>query len=158
MIGCRSLTSIVRLTLEILNEMPIVKQIDSLKLIARTIQTLKPAMQLRHEKLKLIRLLRQKLELTNLIDLKKSKLEPRIRIDSPKSILESTIQTGLPKLKLELVTLTGSLKSTLVPVSLIDLQRSKLELVILTDSMMLIANQSILAIPTDSLNQNEKRT
>ncbi len=101
--------------------MPIVKQIDSLELIERTIQTLKPAMQLRHEKLKLICLLRQKLELTNLIDSQKSKLEPTTRSDSPKSILESTIQTGLPKLKLELVTLTGSLKSTLVPVSLIDL-------------------------------------
>jgi hypothetical protein len=72
---------------------------------------------------------------------------------------------------LELVTQIGSLKSMLEPTTLIDwqiqipepttlidLQRSKLELVILTDSMMLIANQSILAIPTDSLNQNEKRT
>ena len=72
---------------------------------------------------------------------------------------------------LELVTQIGSLKSMLEPTTFIDwqiqirepttlfdLQRSKLELVILTDSMMLIANQSILAIPTDSLNQNEKRT
>ena len=62
--------------LEILNRMSIVKQIDSQKRIERTIQTLKPAMQLRHEKLKPIRLSKQKLELMNLIDLLRLILVP----------------------------------------------------------------------------------
>ena len=76
LIGYRSQTSIARPTLEILNGMSIVKQIDSQKRIERTIQTLKPAMQLRHEKLKLIRLSKQKLELMNLIDLLRLILVP----------------------------------------------------------------------------------
>lgn len=69
LIGYRSLILKQMLMLEILNGMSIVKQIDSQKRIERTIQTLKPAMQLRHEKLKPIRLSKQKLELMNLIDL-----------------------------------------------------------------------------------------
>ena len=76
LIGYRSQTSIARPTLEILNGMSIVKQIDSQKRIERTIQTLKPAMQLRHQKLKPIRLSKQKLELMNLIDLLRLILVP----------------------------------------------------------------------------------
>ena len=80
LIGYRSLILKQMLTLEILNRMSIVKQIDSQKRIERTIQTLKPAMQLRHEKLKLIRLSKQKLALMNLIDWSIQMLEPRNRI------------------------------------------------------------------------------
>lgn len=76
LIGYRSQILKQMLTLEILNRMSIVKQIDYQKRIERTIQTLKPAMQLRHEKLKLIRLSKQKLELTNLIDSRTPKLGP----------------------------------------------------------------------------------
>ena len=75
------------LMLEILNRMSIVKQIDYQKRIERTIQTLKPAMQLRHEKLKLIRLSKQKLALMNLIDLLRLILEPTIQIDLKKLTL-----------------------------------------------------------------------
>lgn len=81
LIGYRSQILKQMLTLEILNRMSIVKQIDSQKRIERTIQTLKPAMQLRHKKLRQIHLLRQKLELMNLIDWLKPTLEPKIRID-----------------------------------------------------------------------------
>ena len=87
MIGYRSLILKQMLMLEILNGMSIVKQIDSQKLIERTIQTLKPAMQLRHEKLKLIRLSKQKLALMNLIDLLRLILEPTIQIDLKKLTL-----------------------------------------------------------------------
>lgn len=76
LIGYRSLILKQMLMLEILNGMSIVKQIDSQKRIERTIQTLKPAMQLRHEKLKPIRLSKQKLELMNLIDLLRLILVP----------------------------------------------------------------------------------
>ena len=81
MIGYRSLILKQMLMLEILNGMSIVKQIDSQKRIERTIQTLKPAMQLQHEKLKLIRLSKQKLALMNLIGWLKPTFEPKIRID-----------------------------------------------------------------------------
>ena len=81
LIGYRSLILKQMLMLEILNGMSIVKQIDSQKRIERTIQTLKPAMQLRHEKLKPIRLSKQKLELMNLIDWLKPTLELAIQID-----------------------------------------------------------------------------
>ena len=81
MIGYRSLILKQMLTLEILNGMSIVKQIDSPKLIERTIQTLKPAMQLQHEKLRQIGLWRQRLELMNLIGLQKRTLELAILID-----------------------------------------------------------------------------
>lgn len=135
LIDYRSQTSIARLTLEILNRMPIVKQIDSLKLIERTIQTLKPAMQLRHEKLKLIRLLRQKLELTNLIDWQKRMLGSTTQTGSLKLKLELVIQTDLQKLKLGLVTQIELQKSKLVLRILIDLPKSKLEPRILIDSL-----------------------
>ena len=75
------------LTLEILNRMSIVKQIDSQKRIERMIQTLKPAMQLRHKKLRQIRLSKQKLALMNLIDLLRLILEPTIQIDLKKLTL-----------------------------------------------------------------------
>lgn len=81
LIGYRSLILKQMLMLEILNGMSIVKQIDSQKRIERTIQTLKPAMQLRHEKLKLIRLSKQKLALMNLIDWQIPRPEPRILTD-----------------------------------------------------------------------------
>lgn len=81
LIGYRSLILKQMLMLEILNRMSIVKQIDYQKRIERTIQTLKPAMQLRHEKLKLIRLSKQKLALMNLIDWQIPTFEPKIRID-----------------------------------------------------------------------------
>lgn len=75
LIGYRSQILKQMLTLEILNRMSIVKQIDSQKRIERMIQTLKPAMQLRHKKLRQIGLWRQRLELMNLIGLQKSILE-----------------------------------------------------------------------------------
>ena len=81
MIGYRSLILKQMLMLEILNGMSIVKQIDSQKRIERTIQTLKPAMQLQHEKLRQIGLWRQRLELMNLIGLQKRTLELAILID-----------------------------------------------------------------------------
>lgn len=81
LIGYRSLILKQMLMLEILNRMSIVKQIDYQKRIERTIQTLKPAMQLRHEKLKLIRLSKQKLALMNLIDWQIPRPEPRILTD-----------------------------------------------------------------------------
>lgn len=87
LIGYRSQILKQMLTLEILNRMSIVKQIDSQKRIERTIQTLKPAMQLQREKLKLIRLSKQKLELMNLIDLQRLILEPTIQIDLKKLTL-----------------------------------------------------------------------
>ena len=76
MIGYRSLILKQMLMLEILNGMSIVKQRDSQKGFERTIQTRKPARQLRHEKLKPIRLSKQKLELMNLIDLLRLILVP----------------------------------------------------------------------------------
>ena len=96
MIGYRSLILKQMLTLEILNRMSIVKQIDFQKRIERTIQTLKPAMQLQPEKLKLIRLSKQKLALMNLIDWSIQMLEPSSRIDSLKSTLELATLTGWP--------------------------------------------------------------
>lgn len=81
LIDYRSQTSIARLTLEIPNGRSIVKQIDSQKRIERTIQILKPAMQLQPEKLKLIRLSKQKLALMNLIDWSIQMLELAILID-----------------------------------------------------------------------------
>lgn len=119
LIGYRSQILKQMLTLEILNRMSIVKQIDSQKRIERTIQTLKPAMQLRHKKLKPIHLWRQKLELMNLIDL--------LRL-----ILVPTSLIGWQKLILVLATLIDWLKSALGPTTLIDSLKSTLELATLT--------------------------
>ena len=79
-------------------------------------------------------------------------------IDLPKPKLEPVTLTDLLKLKLGLVIQIGLQKLRLEPRNQIGLQKQTLALTSLIDSMMLIANQSILAIPTDSLNQNEKRT
>ena len=123
MIGYRSQTSIVRLTLEILNRMSIVKQTGLWKStleLATLIDSLKPILEQAIQTGWPIRIP----ETTSLIDWSIQMLEPRSWI-------------GLLKPTLELATLIGLLRSILEPMNSIHLPKRTLGPVILTDSRKL---------------------